>query len=276
MYREVQKLLAGLGLLLPQPSKLTEEVTMERQLTGKTALVTGGSRGIGAAIAKRLAANGATVALSYAASSDRAAEIVKEIEDQGGTAFALQADQADPTAAGALISRSYERLGRLDILVNNAGVTVQGRIDDPDADQAALDRQFAINVTSVAVAVRAAARLLSDGGRIISIGSVFGARSPWAGIGGYSATKAALGGYTRGWARDLGPRGITVNLVQPGAINTELNPETADHAAGLVAMTSLGRYGQPDEIAAVVAFLAGPDASYITGATVDVDGGHLA
>ena len=249
---------------------------MSRPLAGKIVLVTGGSRGIGAAIAERLAAEGASVALSFVASPERAAATVDAIVRGGGQAIALQADQADPAAAADLVTTAHERLGGLDILVNNAGVTVQGRIDDPDADQAALDRQFAINVTSVAAAVRRAAPLIEAGGRIISIGSVFGARSPWQGIGGYSATKAALGGYTRGWARDLGPRGITVNLLQPGAINTELNPETADHAAGLVAMTALGRYGQPHEIAAVVAFLAGPDASYITGATIDVDGGHLA
>ena len=216
----------------------------------KTALVTGGSRRIGAAIARQLAANGASVAISYANSSDRAANIV--------------------------VSKTCEQIGRLDILVINADVTVQGGINDPDADQAALDRQFAINVASVAVAVRAATRPLSDGGCIMSIGWVFGAHSRRTGIGGYSATKAALGGYTRGWARDLGRRGITVNLVQPGAINTKLNPETADHAAGLGAMTCLGRYGQPYEIAAVIAFPAGPGASYITGATINVDGGHLA
>ena len=249
---------------------------MSYYLLDKVALVTGGSRGIGAASARRLAAEGATVALSYAASADRAAAVVEAIERGGGRATAFRADQADPSAAAGLIGDVHQRFGRLDILVNNAGVTIQSRIDDPDADQEALARQFTINVLSVATAVRAAAPLLADGGRIISIGSVFGARSPWQGIGGYSATKAALGGYTRGWSRDLGPRGITVNLVQPGAINTELNPETADHAAGLVAMTSLGRYGQADEIATVVAFLAGPGASYITGATIDVDGGHLA
>lgn len=249
---------------------------MLSSLAGKVAIVTGGSRGIGAAIARRLATDGAAVALSYSASPERAAELVETIERSGGRAVAFQADQADPVAAAGLIEASCAKFGRLDILINNAGVTVQGRIDDPEVDQTALDRQFAINVTSIAAAVRRAAPLIEAGGRIVSIGSVFGARSPWQGIGGYSATKAALGGYTRGWARDLGPRGITVDLVQPGEINTELNPETADHAAGLVAMTALGRYGQPDEIAAAVAFLAGPDASYITGATIDVDGGHLA
>ncbi len=174
-------------------------------LPGKVALVTGGSRGIGAAIARRLAAHGAAVALSYSASPDRAAEMVATIEQAGGRAVAIRADQADPAAAAELIETAHAKFGRSDILVNNAGVTVQGRIDDPAADQAALERQFAINVTSVAAAVRRAAPLLADGGRIISIGSVFGARSPWQGIGGYSATKAALGGYTRGWARDLGP-----------------------------------------------------------------------
>ena len=176
----------------------------------------------------------------------------------------------------ALVRSAHEGLGGPDILVNSAGVSINGVVDDPAADIAEFDRQFAVNVKGVATAVRAAAPLLSIGGRVISIGTVFATRSPFPGLGDYSASKAAVAAYTRAWARDLGPRAITVNVVQPGPINTDINPETAGHAPALTQMTALGRYGQPNEIASLVAFLAGPDASYITGATLNVDGGLLA
>ena len=249
---------------------------MPNPLTGKAALVTGASRGIGAAIAIRLAAAGADVALSYLGSADRAKQVVEKIESHGVRAVALQADQSASAQVAQLVRSAHAHFGRLDILVNNAGVSITGQVDDPAVDLAAMERQFAVNVQAVATAVRTAVPLLSDGGRIISVGSVFGSRSPIPGIGDYSASKAAVAAYTRAWARDLGPRAITVNNVQPGPIHTEMNPDEGDFAAMLKRMTALGRYGQPEEIAAVVAFLASPAAGYVTGVTLDVDGGMLA
>lgn len=246
---------------------------MSTPLANRVALVTGGSRGIGAAIAHRLARDGATVALSYNASPDKANQVVADIERLGGTAAAFRADQSKPSEVAALVDQVVQRFGRLDILVNNAGVAVSGPTGDPSRDEAAFTRQFAINVHGVAAAVNAAAKHLGTGGRIISIGSCLGVRTPWPGLADYSATKAAVAGYTRGWARDFGPKGITVNAVQPGPINTEMNPDTGDFAETLKKATALGRYGKPEEIAALVAFLASPDASYITGATIDADGG---
>ncbi len=248
---------------------------MEQSLKGKVALVTGGSRGIGAAIVKRLAAQGANVAFNYAKSPDRAAEVVNDIESLGVKGLALQADQADAAAVSALVKKVHQHFGRLDILVNSGGVFVTGAVDDPQADLAAFERQLAINVGGVVAAVRAAAPLLSDGGRIVSIGTTGALRAPFAGIADYVATKAAVAAYSRAWARDLGARDITVNVVHPGAINTEMNPETSDHAPLLSQMTALGRFGQPEDIAAAVAFLVGPDASYITGTAITVDGGQL-
>lgn len=249
---------------------------MTQQLKGKVALVTGGSRGIGAAIARRLAADGAHVAFSYAKSREQAQEVVADIERQGVQALAIQADQGNAAQVSALIGHVHRHFGRLDILVNSAGVFVTGQVDDPNADIAAFDRQQAVNVGGVVTAVRTAVGLMTDGGRIISVGTTGADRIPFPGAADYIATKAAIAAYTRGWARDLGPRNITVNVVQPGAINTDMNPETADHASFLIGLTALGRYGKPQDIAAAVAFLAGPDASYITGATLNVDGGQTA
>ncbi len=244
-------------------------------LSQKVALVTGGSRGIGAAIVRRLAAEGAAVAFSYVGSKEIAEKLALSLDATGKRVSAIQADQADSAQVTELVRRTHRQFGRLDILVNNAGVFVTGSVDDPSADIDAFDRQFAINVKGVATAVRAAAPLLSDGGRIINIGTVFATRVPVPGVGDYAASKAAVAAYTRAWARDLGPRGITVNDVQPGAIATDMNPETSDFAPYLKQIAALGRYGQPEEIASAVAFLASSDASYITGTVLNVDGGHL-
>lgn len=247
---------------------------MSKKLTGKVALVTGGSRGIGAAIAKALADDGADVAISYSASPDKAKTVVNELLGKGVRAHAFKADQANAKEVAALVKSVVERFGRLDILVNNAGVFVTGQVHDGANNLAELDRQFAVNVGGVAAAVRAAAPLMGDGGRIISIGSVVGDTSPFPGIADYSATKGAIAAYTRGWARDLGPRGITVNNVQPGPIDTDMNPaQNGEFSQTQKTMTALGRYGTAEEVAAAVAFLASPAASYITGANLNVDGG---
>ncbi|MBY0398843.1 3-oxoacyl-ACP reductase FabG [Myxococcota bacterium] len=243
------------------------------KLSGKVALVTGGSRGIGAAIAKRLAEEGAAVAITYVSGKNGADEVVASIEARGGTARALQADSSDVNAVTAAVREVARAFGRLDILINNAGVFITGPVNDPAANIEAFSRQQAINVGGVVAAVREATRFMGEGGRIISIGSGLGDRSPWPGLGDYGATKAAIAAYTRGWARDLGSKGITVNTVQPGPVDTEMNPATGDFSAAQKAMTALGRYGKPEEVAAAVAFLASPDAAYITGTTLDVDGG---
>lgn len=243
-------------------------------LKGKTALVTGASRGIGAAIARRLAAEGAAVAISYSASGDRAAALVADLSKTGARAEAFKADQAKPAEVQGLVRAVVKSFGRLDILVNNAGVYVTGTVDDPAYDAAVFDRQLAINVGGVAAAVREAAKVMGRGGRIINIGSVIGERAGWPGVGDYGATKAAVALYSRAWARDLGPKGVTVNTVQPGPIDTEMNPADGPNAAGITASLPLGRYGKAEEVAAAVAFLAGPEAGYITGATLNVDGGY--
>jgi len=247
-----------------------------QSLAGKVALVTGGSRGIGAAIVRRLSREGAAVVFSYAASAGAADTLVNEIETKGGRALAVKADQAVAAEVAALVETAHSAFGRLDILVNSAGVFVTGMVGDSGADLAAFDRQIDINVKGVVAAVRAAVPLMADGGRIVSIGTTGAAHIPFAGAADYVATKAAVAAYTRGWARDLGSRDITVNVIQPGAINTDMNPEDGPFAEALKGMAALGRYGQPDDIAAAVAFLVGPNARYITGATLNVDGGQSA
>ncbi|MCO5974451.1 SDR family NAD(P)-dependent oxidoreductase [Actinoallomurus soli] len=250
--------------------------TTERPLNGKVALVTGGSRGIGAVTARALAAGGAAVAISYTASAAKADDVVTAIERAGGRAAAHRADQSDPHEVADLVHRVAADFGRLDILVNNAAVFVTGRVDDAEADLAALDRQLAVNLGGVTSAIRAAAVVLRDDGRIITVGSMQATRPGFPGVADYVATKAAIVGYTKGAARDLGPRGITVNVVQPGSVATDMNPPHGPFADVQRAANAMGRFGTPEEIAAGIAFLAGPNASFITGAVLDIDGGYLA
>jgi 3-oxoacyl-[acyl-carrier protein] reductase len=250
---------------------------MAKTLSGKVALVTGGSRGIGAAIARALADDGADVAISHSASADKAKAVVNDLLAKGVRAHAFKANQANTKEVQELVKSVVESFGRLDILVNNAGVFAMGQVHDRANNLAKLDHLFAVNVGGVAAAVRTAAPLMEGGGRIISIGSVVGDSTPWPGASDYSATKGAVAAYTRGWARDLGPKGITVNNVQPGPIDTDMNPAGNGDFAGLQkTATELGRYGKPEEVAAAVAFLASPAAAYITGATLNVDGGFNA
>jgi 3-oxoacyl-[acyl-carrier protein] reductase len=244
-----------------------------KKLTGKVALVTGGSRGIGAGIARALAENGADVAISYVASADKANAVVADLQSKGVRAAAFQADQAVASQVEELVKAVAAHFGRLDILVNNAGVAASGKVDDPAADIAALDRQLAINYNAVVVAIRVAAQLMSEGGRIISIGSVLASRAGFPGIADYAATKAAIVGYSKGAARDLAPRKITVNVIESGSIGTDMNPDIGDFADAQKSGIALGRFGNPDEIAAGVVFLASDEASYVTGTVLTIDGG---
>ncbi|MEU8297075.1 SDR family oxidoreductase [Micromonospora sp. NPDC048909] len=244
---------------------------MTTKLDGKVALVTGGARGIGAGIALRLAQDGADVALTYRQSADQAAVVVKRIEALGRRALALPADSADPAAVRDAVDRTAAELGRLDILVNNAAVFLVGGVAELGADE--LEQTLAVNVRAPYLAAQAAARHLADGGRIISIGSNVGERAVFPGLALYSMSKTALTGLTRGLARELGPRGITVNLVNPGPTDTDANPADGPNAAAIAGFTALGRYARPADIAATVAHLAAPEAGYVTGAVVNVDGG---
>ena len=244
---------------------------MSKKLEGKIALITGGSRGIGAAIAKRLAADGANVAITYSKGAEAAASVVKEIERAGGRAIAIQADAADADASKAAVEKTVATFGRLDVLVNNAGTAIPKTFEETTLEE--LDRLIDINVRGVFVATQAALKHMQDGGRIIMIGSSVGERVLVPGLVPYSATKGAVKMFTQGLSREVGSRGITVNNVQPGPIDTDLNPAASDWAVPQKAATALDRYGHVDEIAAMVAFIAGPESSYVTGANLTVDGG---
>ena len=251
---------------------------MTKMLSGKVALVTGGSRGLGAATAIALADKGADVAISYVASAEKAAAVVESLKERGVRAVALKADQGDPSTSEPLIREVVEIFGKLDILVNNAAIALQGRtIDDPDVDNKAMDRQWAINTAGVVANIRAAAKVLPDGGRIISVGSGLGTRVLFPGTADYAATKAAIVGYTLGAARDLGPRNITVNVVQAGIMDTDMAAASRGKLPPIIMEAhAIHRLARVEEVAAAIVFLAGPDAGYITGSIIDVNGGYVA
>jgi 3-oxoacyl-[acyl-carrier protein] reductase len=244
---------------------------MSKKLEGKIALITGGSRGIGAAIAKRLAGDGANVAITYTKGADAAASVVKEIERAGRKVIAIQADAADAGAVQAAVEKTVATFGRLDVLVNNAGTAIPKTFEETTLEE--MDRVLDINIRGVFVATQAALKHMNDGGRIIMIGSAVGERAVAPGLVPYAATKGAVKMFTQALSREVAGRGITVNNVQPGPIDTDLNPASGDWAVPQKAATALNRYGRADEIAAMVAFVAGPESSYITGTNLTVDGG---
>jgi 3-oxoacyl-[acyl-carrier protein] reductase len=240
-------------------------------LSGKVALVTGASRGIGAAIAKRLAADGANVAITYTKGADAAATVVDDIKRAGGTAIAIHADATDADAVSDAVGKTVETFGRLDVLVNNAGTAIPKPFEETTLEE--MDRVIDLNLRGVMIATQAALRQMREGGRIITIGSCVGERMMTPGLVAYAATKGAVRMFTQGLSREVGSRRITVNTVQPGPIDTDLNPAAGDWATPQIANTALKRYGKVEDIAAMVAFVAGPEADYITGANLTVDGG---
>ncbi|MDB6061396.1 MAG: short chain dehydrogenase/reductase oxidoreductase [Verrucomicrobiaceae bacterium] len=253
---------------------MSNSTATSKSLTGKVAFIQGGSRGIGAAIAKRLASEGAAVAISYANSEKQAQKVVAEIEAAGGRALALRADSADAALVTQAIDTAATAFGSIDILVNNAGVLAVAPIEEFKLDD--FDRTLAVNVRSVFVATQAAVRHMSEGGRIINIGSTNADRMPFPGGAAYAMSKSAIIGLTKGLARDLGPRGITVNNVQPGPVDTEMNPDSGDFSVLMKSFIAVNRYGRAEEIASFVAYLVSAEAGYITGASLTIDGGFAA
>jgi 3-oxoacyl-[acyl-carrier protein] reductase len=247
------------------------DMTHPSNLIGKTALVQGGSRGIGAAIVKRLVAQGAAVAFTFVSSQAKAQELQDSLTAAGGKALAIKADSANAEDIRSAVAKTVQTFGGLDILVNNAGVLAIAPLDEFSLED--FDRTLAINVRSVFIASQQAARHMKEGGRIINIGSTNADRMPFAGGGVYAMSKSALVGLTKGLARDLGPRGITINNVQPGPVDTDMNPADSDFAETLMGLMAIPRYGKSEEIAAMVAYLAGPEAGYVTGASLTIDGG---
>ncbi|ATB40713.1 enoyl-ACP reductase [Cystobacter fuscus] len=244
------------------------------KLAGKRALVTGASRGIGAAIARRLAAEGADIAFTYQRSAEAAQALARELEGLGRKVIAIQADSADPAAVQRSVSATVERLGGLDILVNNAGIARGGPLEEMTLED--IDALLNVNIRAVVLATRAAIPHLPRGGRIINIGSNLAERVAFGGVTVYSMTKSALISLTRGLARDVGPRGIAVTLVNPGSTDTDMNPANGPRAEKQRGLSALGHYGKSEDIAAAVAFLAGPDAAHVTGTSITVDGGQNA
>lgn len=244
--------------------------TMNKPLAGKKALVTGGARGIGAAIVKRLAGDGASVAFTYVSAQSKAEELVQEIKSAGGQALAIHADSADVRAVKGAVEEAIQAFDGIDILVNNAGVTMLKPYDQFTFEE--FDQMVAVNLKAVFAAVQAAAPQMKQGGRVINIGSVAAERNPFPGNSLYVSTKAAIAGLTRGLARDLAPQGVTVNNIQPGMIDTDMNPANGPYASA-VKEIPLGRHGRASEIASMVAYISSPEAGYITGASLNVDGG---
>lgn len=248
---------------------------MSNVLKGKVALVTGGSRGLGAATAEALADQGADVAISYVASAKKAAAVVEKLKAKGVRALAIQSDQADTDAAKPLVDKVTAYFGKLDILINNAAIAVQGEtVDSPNLDTVNLDHQWRVNVLGAVATTRAAAPVLPNGGRIIFIGSLLGSRVPFSGVADYAGTKAAIAGYARGVARDLGGRNITVNVVQPGIMPTDMAAAVREKLPdALMDLHPIRRIATLEEVSALVCFLAGPNGGYISGEEINVAGG---